>query len=93
MFTHQSAEFLMIDDNALMTKFGANTPVTVSLELVADRLDAVEDSGIVEVHSRCIAEGGSGQAHQPTSLRDGDTDGNDRCRLASRPGCAFQRPL
>src|SRR5271163_1047685 len=75
IFAHQSAELFMVDDDALMAKLGADSPIAVSLELVADRLHATDDLGIIERRGRHIVEGGSGQTHQPASLRDGETIG------------------
>src|SRR2546422_9005087 len=83
---HQPPNLLMIDDDALMPEFGADAPITVSLELIADRPYAVDDLGVVEIRGRRVVEGRSGQAHQPTSLRDGETAGPETTDLVSLLG-------
>src|SRR5438876_5474256 len=83
---HQPPNLLMIDDDALMPEFGADTPITVSLELIADRPYAVDDLGVVEMRGRRVVEGRSGQAHQPTSLRDGETAGPETTDVVSLLG-------
>ena len=55
-----------------MAKGGADTPVAVGLELVADRLHPGDDRGLVGRVGRRVIEGRSGQPHQQTSLCDGD---------------------
>src|SRR5271169_4984462 len=86
MFAHQSAELLMIDDDALMAKLGADSPIAVSLELVADRLHATDDFAIIERGGRRVVEGGSRQTHQPTSLRNGETIGPTMTDVSSLLG-------
>jgi hypothetical protein len=57
MFAHQSVKLLMVDDDALMAKLGTDSPIAVSLELVAGRLHA---TGIIERGGRHIVVGGLG---------------------------------
>src|SRR5260221_4249069 len=78
-----------------MTRRGDETPITVSLELIADRPDAVDDLGVIEMRGLRVLEGGLGQAHQPTSLRDGETAGpamTDVVSLRGR-GALFRAPF
>src|SRR5205823_5098564 len=74
-FAHQPADLLIVDDDTLVTERSADPAITISLELVADRLHAVDDLGVSETHGRHVVEGRPGQTHQPTSLREGETVG------------------
>ena len=61
VLAHQPADLLMIDDDALVTQLGADAAIAVSLKLVADRLHAADDLGIIEMRGRHIVEGGAGR--------------------------------
>ena len=45
VLAHQPADLLMIDDVALMPKLGVDAPISIGLELVADRLQAANNPG------------------------------------------------
>src|SRR5215207_8698671 len=95
MLPHQPANLLMVDYDALVTKLGAQAPVSVCLELVADRLHAADNLGIFERCGRRVVEGGTRQSHQPTSLRDGKSVGpamTDVVRFSAAV-CLFEPPL
>jgi hypothetical protein len=47
VFAHDSADFLGVDDDPLVPQLGADPPVTVTLELLANRRDPRDDLGIV----------------------------------------------
>ena len=47
MLAHQPADLLGVDDDALMAQLGADPPIAIALELVADRRDPRDDRGVV----------------------------------------------
>src|SRR5665647_2516175 len=52
VLAHQSADLLVVDDDAMMAEFGTDAPVAVSLELVADRPHAADNLGVVVNHKK-----------------------------------------
>jgi hypothetical protein len=88
---HQAAYLLVVDDDAALTKRGADAPVAVGLELVADRLHPGDELRLTDRHGRCVIEGRSGQSHQSTSLRDGEPTGPAMTDIVPLlpPWCAF----
>jgi len=47
VFTHQQADLLGVDDKPLMAELGADLPVSLSLEFVADCRDLGHDPRVV----------------------------------------------
>src|SRR5580704_8148702 len=95
ILAHQPPDFLVINEDALMSQLGADAPIAVSLELITDRLHVADDLGVIGTRVRRVIEGGPGQTHQPTSLRDGETAGpatTDVVSLLGR-GALFRAPF
>jgi hypothetical protein len=59
MLAHQPADLLVVDDDALMTKIGADASIAVSLELVADSLHVTNDLGVIDLRDRRVIESGA----------------------------------
>ena len=75
VLAHQATDFLAVDDDALVAQLGPDTAIAVGLELVADRLDAGNDLGLVGGARRRVVVGGARQAHQTASFGDGEIAG------------------
>src|SRR5512144_3312303 len=75
MFTHDTANFLSVDDHPLMPQLGTDAPIAVALELLADREDARDDLGIVGLLCRDVVERRAWQTHQTASFADGKATG------------------
>src|SRR5512134_621837 len=58
-----------------MPQLGADPPIAVAFELLADRRDPRDDLGVVGLLCRGIVEGGAWQTHQTASVADGETSG------------------
>src|SRR5512132_3194329 len=75
MLAHDTADFLSVDDDPLMPQLGADPPIAVAFELLADRRDPRDDLGVVGLLCRGIVEGGAWQTHQTASFADGEATG------------------
>lgn len=72
----------MIDDKALLPQGGTNATVATAFEYIADFEHDFEhdfdNCCVVGRPLRAIIIGGTRNAHQPASLRDGDTTGQSQ---------------
>src|SRR5690349_10246192 len=75
VLTHQTADLLVVDHQALVAQGRGDPAITVRLELVADRPDPRYDCGVVSWHRGRVIEGRACDPHQPTSFSDGETAG------------------
>src|SRR5512147_1982357 len=75
MLAHDAADLFGVDDDPLMPQLGADPPIAVAFELLADRRDPRDDLGVVGLLCRGIVEGGAWQTHQTASVADGETSG------------------
>jgi len=65
----------VIHDEALVPQGRAQPPIAVRLALVGDAKHRLHERGVVHHARRGVRVGRAREAHQPTSLRDGEADG------------------
>src|SRR5512134_587546 len=75
MLAHDAADLLGVDDDPLMPQLGADPPITVTFELLADRRDPRDDLGVVGLDGWGVVESGAWQTHQTASFADGEATG------------------
>ena len=63
VLAHESTDLLGVHDHATMAQFGANTPVAIGFELVANRFNLCNDGRIVRACIGRIVEGGAADPH------------------------------
>jgi hypothetical protein len=63
MFTHETTDFLGVHDHAAMAQFGANAPVAIGFELVANRFHLGNNSGVARASVWRVIEGRAGDPH------------------------------
>jgi hypothetical protein len=63
VLAHQPADLLGVHDHATMAEFGANTPVAIGFELVANRFHLRDDDCIVRACIGCVVEGRAADPH------------------------------
>jgi hypothetical protein len=100
VLAHEPADLLAVDDKTLAAQLGADPPIAVSLELIADNDDFRDEFDVAHRCGRHIIESGaieSGarQSHQTASFADGKTLGaliTDVVALLGR-GAFFSAPF
>ena len=75
MLTHQAADLLVINDQALLAKRCLDATPAIVLELVADSSHRRDDGGVVSCTDRFVVEGGAGYSHQPAPFGKADAAG------------------
>src|SRR6476659_5062863 len=75
MLTHQAADLLVINDQALLAKRSLDATPAIVLELVADSGDRLNDRSIIGRLLRAVIVSRARNPHQPTSFRDGEAAG------------------
>ena len=63
MFAHEPADLLGVHDHAAMAEFGANAPVAIGFELVANRFHLGNDSRVARASVGRVIEGRAGDPH------------------------------
>ncbi|TFW51367.1 hypothetical protein CT676_43415 [Bradyrhizobium sp. MOS001] len=86
MLTHQAADLLVINDQALLAKRSLDATPAIVLELVADSGDRLNDRGIIGRLLRAVILSRARNPHQPTSFRDGEASGAGDCHSACNIG-------
>src|ERR1700738_5001766 len=75
VLAHEPADLLAVDDKTLVAQLGADPPIAVSLELVADNDDFRDEFHVAYRCGRHITESGARQSHQTASFAGGKTLG------------------
>ncbi len=94
-FSREPADLLAVDDKTLVAQLGADPPIAVSLELIADNDDLRDEFDVAYRCGRHIIESGARQSHQTASFADGKTLGplmTDVVALLGR-GAFFSAPF
>jgi hypothetical protein len=94
VLAHEPADLLAVD-KTLVAQLGADPPIAVSLELVADDDDFREELHVADRCGRRIIESGARQSHQTASFANGKTSGplmTDVVALLGR-GAFFSAPF
>jgi len=95
MLPHQPAKLLAVHHDAVVAQRRPNTPIAVTLEVVADRADPDDKLGGLQRNRPYIIKGGTRQAHQLAPPADGDAAGpvtTEVFALLGRGAC-FKAPF
>lgn len=95
LLAHQTPDFLVIQEEALLTQRGTDPAIAVELERIAIGEDCLHDRSVVGRLLRSVVLGRTCNSHQPASFSDWDAAGpgeTDAVRLLG-PGAFLRAPF